>query len=68
MITLDERSNHRVPLFPGARDDHPERSDQTTVQLDPFRVKAAGAELVPLQFALKPGGELRLPPAGMEPL
>ena len=42
--------------------------DQTTVQAEPLRVKAVGAWLLPLQEALKPGGEARLPPGGMVPL
>jgi hypothetical protein len=42
--------------------------NQTTVQADPLRVNAVGGELVPLQVPLKPGAELTVPPAGMEPL
>ena len=42
--------------------------DQTTEQATPFRLKAVGGLLAPLQAPLKPGSELRVPPAGIEAL
>ena len=42
--------------------------NQATVQAEPLRVKAVGGELVPLQAPLKPGSELSVAPAGIEPL
>ena len=41
---------------------------QTTAQVVPFKVKAVGEPLLPDDEPLKPGAELRVAPAGMEPL
>ena len=47
-----------LPSYPG----------YATVQAVPFSVNAVGAVFVPLQEPLKPGSELTVPPAGIEPL
>lgn len=42
--------------------------DQITAQAMPFKAKAVGGPLLSDHKPLRPGGELSVPPAGMDPL